>query len=76
MTRIKKLGCLSVAVLGLSIVPVGCGGPDNEKTGDLGTDGKPIPVTGSAGPAPKDSSEAYKSTQQNLQQTKGYPKNK
>src|SRR6266481_933642 len=76
MMRMTKVACLAVAALGFSMFLAGCGGPDNEKVGDLTTDGKPTPVTAAPAPAPKSSDDAYKSTQQNLQATPGYPKKK
>jgi hypothetical protein len=77
MIRMTKFAGLSVAAFGLSLVLAGCGGPDNEKTGNLNTDGTPTKIEPGAGPAPKTSTEAYDAMQKNQVNpatAKGYPK--
>jgi cytochrome oxidase Cu insertion factor (SCO1/SenC/PrrC family) len=62
MIRMTRFVSLSVAALGLSVVLVGCGGPDNEKKAMTNADGTPTKIESPTGPVPKTSEDGYKAT--------------
>jgi len=77
MIRMNRFVSLSLAAFGLSVVLVGCGGPDNEKKAMTNADGSPTKIEApAAGPAPKNSDEGYKNTNQDPTKMPNYPKPK